>query len=601
LQQRINGGNPLDMLDTSAKIQALAESVSPVEAERSSSTDAPASPSTDMADPIPAVSNPDPVYTSISTSNPASAVTWSHWTETWRLMPTKAQHGRLQRALDVTRELYNAALEERFTKLARWHQTGKFRVDMQPVVDPITGKKRYPPNPYFPSAFSGYGDLTEIRAGGHELANYPVNLCRGVIDRADRAFKSFYARKSNGKAGGRPRFKPASRWRTLEFSALSGVRLMPAPKRDEAPGNDTAADGGGAVVANRGHRVRGATHLLVFKPVGALRVHAHRPVPDGAVLTGLRLVRKADGIWEAHLGFKVRKADGLDLSLLEPTFGADWNVGALAVGSDGSTLPNPRLGATARKARRPQERLVARSKRGSKARAKKVRRLAVLREREADARRTHLHTVSKRFVEAVVAKGHRAMAIEDTDVAGLMAKTISAFHLDGSRPSPHVSRKESDGFRNDTDGVHPWEIRSGQRALKRSLADASIGKLILYTTAKAERAGLGVVKVAAGGTTQTCARCGTKSSTKVTLQDRVFACACGWRCDRDVNAALNVLRRGRGKLDAKPSAKEPWATPAGHPALEVLALKARGVDTMQTGAAAAKGVRRTSAARQTGA
>ena len=459
---------------------------------------------------------------------------WTHWTETWRLLPTKTQHRRLERALDVTRELYNAALEERFTKLSRWHQTAKFKPEFQPTADPETGRRVYPKNPYFPSAFDGHKDLTEIRVDGHELAAYPAVLARGVINRASKAFQAFYARKSNKQTGGRPRFKPASRWRTLEFSSLNGVRLVWNTNRPK-----------GLVGPQRPGEI--GTHRLVFAPVGALRVHAHRALPEGAVLAAVKLVRKADGHWETHLGFKRPKvASGDDAGA--PTIGIDWNIGSLAVCSDGFTLPNTRLGKKARKARRAQERLVARSKKGSKTRAKKVKRLAVLREREADARRTERHTGAKRLVEHAVSNGHHAIAVEDIDTAGLMAKKKKAF--EGS-PSD----------------VPPWETAAGQRALKRELADASIGMLKQYTLAKAARAGLGVVLVPAYGTTQACARCGITSPTKLTLADRTFTCACGWTADRDVNAGLVMLRRGRRRADVRPTPNQPWSPPAPHPGL----------------------------------
>ncbi|RTH02609.1 transposase, partial [Thermus scotoductus] len=30
------------------------------------------------------------------------------------------------------------------------------------------------------------------------------------------------------------------------------------------------------------------------------------------------------------------------------------------------------------------------------------------------------------------------------------------------------------------------------------------------------------------------------------LSQRIIACSCGWECDRDVNAALVILRKGLG-------------------------------------------------------
>ena len=33
---------------------------------------------------------------------------------------------------------------------------------------------------------------------------------------------------------------------------------------------------------------------------------------------------------------------------------------------------------------------------------------------------------------------------------------------------------------------------------------------------------------------------------ELSLSDRVIECKCGWKCDRDVNAALVILRKGLG-------------------------------------------------------
>jgi putative transposase len=45
-------------------------------------------------------------------------------------------------------------------------------------------------------------------------------------------------------------------------------------------------------------------------------------------------------------------------------------------------------------------------------------------------------------------------------------------------------------------------------------------------------------------TTGECFACGKRSD--LSLSDRVIECECGWKCDRDVNAALVILRKGLG-------------------------------------------------------
>jgi len=45
-------------------------------------------------------------------------------------------------------------------------------------------------------------------------------------------------------------------------------------------------------------------------------------------------------------------------------------------------------------------------------------------------------------------------------------------------------------------------------------------------------------------TTKECFACGKRR--ELSLWDRVIECECGWKCDRDVNAALVILRKGLG-------------------------------------------------------
>jgi len=45
-------------------------------------------------------------------------------------------------------------------------------------------------------------------------------------------------------------------------------------------------------------------------------------------------------------------------------------------------------------------------------------------------------------------------------------------------------------------------------------------------------------------TTKECVVCGKINEIK--LSERVFKCECGWECDRDVNAALVILKKGLG-------------------------------------------------------
>jgi putative transposase len=61
---------------------------------------------------------------------------------------------------------------------------------------------------------------------------------------------------------------------------------------------------------------------------------------------------------------------------------------------------------------------------------------------------------------------------------------------------------------------------------------------------KAESAGGRVIQVNPRNTSQNCSRCGER--VEKTLSDRMHECPyCGIMMDRDLNAALNILARGR--------------------------------------------------------
>ena len=79
--------------------------------------------------------------------------------------------------------------------------------------------------------------------------------------------------------------------------------------------------------------------------------------------------------------------------------------------------------------------------------------------------------------------------------------------------------------------------------LAKSISDASWSKFIEYTTYKAESAGKQVILVNPQNTSQICSGCGL--IVKKSLVARTHKCPyCGLILDRDVNAAINILRRG---------------------------------------------------------
>ncbi len=178
----------------------------------------------------------------------------------YRLCPSKVQHAKLQAAVDHTRDLMNAALDER---IGAYRKRGKSLT----FYDQCKG-------------------LTELRSSD-SFTTYSVVMQRWALKKIDHAFKAFFRRVKAGQTPGFPRFKGRDRIRAFGFA-------------DKA-----------------GWRVRG--QHLIMKGIGAIRLSVHRALP-GPPLTCV--VRRYGKRWFACLTVRVPNAEahngpsvGLDMGV----------------------------------------------------------------------------------------------------------------------------------------------------------------------------------------------------------------------------------------------------------------------------------------------
>jgi putative transposase len=238
------------------------------------------------------------------------------------IRPTKRQEATFCSCLEDTRQLYNAALEER---REAWRM-GRHRVTF----------------------YSQDAQLKEIRANDPErYGRWSFKCERGAIRLLDRAFYGFFDRVMAGQKPGYPRFKGCGWWDSIEWPEKGGARWdsVPHPK---------------------------VTHVY-FQGIGHVRVHQHRAV-KGRVKT--ITAKREGGRW-----YVVLSCDDVPAEPLEATssaVGIDMGVASFVTASDGTHLPNPRhLAATADRLAAAQRDL-ARKKRGSNRRRKAVMRVAGL-------------------------------------------------------------------------------------------------------------------------------------------------------------------------------------------------------------------------------
>jgi putative transposase len=260
------------------------------------------------------------------------------------LRPTRKQEAALNACLEDTRQLYNAALEER---REAWRM-GRHQVTLN----------------------SQDAQLKEIRAEDPErFGRWSFNCERAAIRRLDRAFRGFFRRVRAGEKPGYPRFKGRGWWNSIEWPEKDGARWdsVPHPK----------------------------VTRVYLKGIGHVRVHQHRPV-KGRIKT--ITAKREDGRWYVMLS-----CDDVPAEPLEPTgmpVGVDMGVASFLTTSEGRHVPNPRhLAATAGRLAAAQRDL-ARKKRDSNRRRKAAAKVAGLHGKVRRQRLDHAHNTALALVRA---------------------------------------------------------------------------------------------------------------------------------------------------------------------------------------------------------
>lgn len=184
------------------------------------------------------------------------------------------------------------------------------------------------------------------------------------------------------------------------------------------------------------------------------------------------------------------------------TLGIDLGIKNFATFSDGMIIENPRHFRKKQKALKRAQRKMSRKKKGSKNRDKQRKKVAVLHEKTANARKDFLHKVTHRLVEN---QDYNSLAIEDLNVSEMLKKS---------------KRNKLSGY----------------------IADAGWGMFRQFLTYKCERAGKNLLIIGRFEPSSKLCTCGYLNS-NLTLKDREWDCPkCKVRHKRDELAAQNIKR-----------------------------------------------------------
>lgn len=244
-----------------------------------------------------------------------------------------------------------------------------------------------------------------------------------------------------------------------------------------------------------GFRIDG--RRLYLQVAGRVRVRWHRPI-EGKIKT-LRIRRKA-GKWYACFACEV------DSQPLPPTgrsVGIDVGIHHLVATSENEVVDNPKWYRNAQAKLRVFRRRVSRRELGGSNRRKAVLALSRQYEYVSNSRKDFLN----KLAHSLIAR-YDFIALEDLNIQGMV--------------------------RN--------------HRLSKSILDAGWGYLKQRLIDKAVEAGRQIVLVNPAYTSKTCSFCGLIFH-DLSLSDRWIECSCGLSIDRDVNAALNILRVGHIRWD----------------------------------------------------
>ena len=246
------------------------------------------------------------------------------------------------------------------------------------------------------------------------------------------------------------------------------------------------------MLVRRGRRV-----CLRVKGLPTIELRPVRPLPDMVPKT-IRVVRRPTGV-TVDLSYEIEKTA---LPAEPAAVGIDLGVRKRMTLSTGEIITRAEVDRAS--VERQHQRMSAAAK-GTARRRREAKRLARIRRRQAVSNRNACHRITTALI-----RRFGVIAVEDLQIGNM------------ARAGP------------------------GKAGLNRSMLEQTWGLLLSQLRYKAEWAGRELVEVPARNTTRRCSRCGALNDPG--SSERYECASCGLEIDRDLNAALNILRAGISAL-----------------------------------------------------
>jgi len=243
-----------------------------------------------------------------------------------------------------------------------------------------------------------------------------------------------------------------------------------------------------------------------FSKIGWVKIRYHRPLPGHATIKEVTLKKETTGEWFVSFSLEtddeyVPEKPAPEALNASNSVGIDLGILNYIHTSDGKTVDWLDLEDEYERLRREQRKL-SRKQHGSNNYEKQRRTVAKVKRKIRRKVLDYQHKLATWLVTE-----YAAVFVEDLNVAGMLRGDGNA----------------------------------------RNRQDAAWRQFITLLDYKGELYGTHVVQVPARGTTKECACCGVETAKPIWVREHSCP-ACGFKTDRDANAAMNVLKRGFAEL-----------------------------------------------------
>ena len=356
-------------------------------------------------------------------------------------------------------------------------------------------------------------EITGLRQDDPYLEAISLQVERGVIRRAQRAYDGFFRRVHRGETAGYPRFKPRSRYRTLEIAEVPTSML----------------------------KVRGNELLIKIKGLPTIRIYPSRELPPLEQAKSLQITRRNRAV-DVSIQFafipealpstgrvtalipgvtrRLTASDGFSVESIARDLAcatvlqreiSNFRERAL---SDAGVRWDPVMTRWSMPSYtsqgKPRFRLAWTSGHDPLKLRRFRERLSTLRHRDKVRVRNLTHAITTELVQR-----YDVIGLEDTALTNMTRS--GAGTIEG--PGRSVAAKSG---------------------LNRSILEQNLGQLRTQLTYKAEWAGRQLVLVDPRNTTRTCSRCGNLNPKP--KADSIYRCdMCGLVMDQDETASVNIL------------------------------------------------------------